>query len=69
MVDTREDEMSGGIGWGGVVIDCFKTIFSHKNRAAGEAQIETARQTCSEDGSEQFAVDEEAEVPLDEEKY
>src|SRR5215475_12075502 len=39
MIDTREDEMSGGIGRGRIVINRFKTIFAHKNRATGEAKL------------------------------
>src|SRR5436309_12053208 len=39
MIDTREKEMTGRIGRGGIVIDCFKTIFAHKNRATGEAKL------------------------------
>src|SRR5947209_17095836 len=39
MIDADEDEVSRGIGRGGIVIDRFKTIFAHKNRAAGEAKL------------------------------
>src|SRR6266576_4021794 len=39
MIDAGEDEVSRGIGRGGIVIDRFKTIFAHKKRAAGEAKL------------------------------
>src|SRR6266481_1482374 len=39
MIDAGEDEVSRGIGRGGIVIYRFKTIFAHKNRAAGEAKL------------------------------
>src|SRR6266700_922993 len=39
MIDSSEDEMSRGVGWGRVVINRFKTIFAHKNRATGEAEL------------------------------
>src|SRR6187551_3228113 len=39
MIDPREDEVSRGIGRGGVVIDRFKTIFAHKKRATGEVKL------------------------------
>src|SRR6266487_2588215 len=39
MIDAGEDEISRGIGRGGIVIYRFKTIFAHKNRATGEAKL------------------------------
>src|SRR5947199_7289073 len=39
MIDAGEDEMSRGIGRGGIVIYRFKTISAHKNRATGEAKL------------------------------
>ena len=39
LVETGEEVVSGGIGLGGIVIDRFKTIFAHKNRATGEAKF------------------------------
>src|SRR6266496_2189082 len=39
MIDAGEDEVSRGIGRGGIVIYRFKTIFAHKNRATGEAKL------------------------------
>src|SRR5207249_6911095 len=39
MIDAGEDEMSRGIGRGGIVIYRFKTIFVHKNRATCEAKL------------------------------
>src|SRR3984893_13885108 len=39
MIDSTEHEMSRGVGWGSVVINRFKTIFAHKNRATGEAKL------------------------------
>ena len=38
-MDSTEDEMSRGVGWGSVVINRFKTIFAQKNRATGEAKL------------------------------
>src|SRR5438876_4868229 len=39
MIDAGEDEMSRGIGRGGIVIYRFKTISAHKNCATGEAKL------------------------------
>ena len=39
MVDTSEEEMSGGIGRGGVVIYHFKTIFADQTRAACQIKL------------------------------
>src|SRR5882724_11197989 len=39
MIDAGEDEVSRGIGRGGIVIYRFKTIFAHKNRATGEVKL------------------------------
>src|SRR5437899_4387172 len=39
MIDAGEDEVSRGIGRGRIVINRFKTVFAHKNRAPGEAKL------------------------------
>src|SRR5438046_384753 len=39
MIDTREDEMSGGIHRGGIVIYSFKAIFPNQFRAARQAKL------------------------------
>src|SRR5213596_1996718 len=39
MIDSTEEEMSRGVVWGRVVINRFKTIFAHKNRATGEVKL------------------------------
>src|SRR5438876_3826409 len=39
MIDTDEDGVSRGIERGRIVINRFKTIFAHKNRATGEAKL------------------------------
>src|SRR5947208_968197 len=39
MIDTCENEVSRGIERGRIVINRFKTIFAHKNRATGEAKL------------------------------
>src|SRR5712692_734822 len=39
MIDTRENEMSGGIGRGGIVIYHFKTIFADQIGAARQAKL------------------------------
>ena len=39
MIDSSEDEMSRGVDWGRLVINGLKTIFAHKNRAAGEVKL------------------------------
>src|SRR6266446_6572759 len=39
MIDTREDEMSGGIGRGGIVICCFKAIFPNQFGALRQAKL------------------------------
>src|SRR5438094_4092543 len=39
MIDTREDEMSGGIGRGGIVICCVKAIFPNQFGAARQAKL------------------------------
>src|SRR5207249_4772504 len=40
MVDTREDKMSGGIERGGIVVYCFKAIFSNQIGAARQAKLQ-----------------------------
>ena len=40
MIDTREDEMSRGIGRGGIIIYCLKAIFPNQIRAARQACLE-----------------------------
>src|SRR4029077_68634 len=39
MIDPTEDEVSRGIERGRIVINRFKTISAHKNRAPGEAKL------------------------------
>src|SRR5436305_8273121 len=39
MIDTCENEVSRGIERGRIVINRFKTIFAHKNRATGDAKL------------------------------
>src|SRR5438034_4953876 len=39
MIDTREDEMSGGIGRGGIVNYCSKAIFPNQFGAARQAKL------------------------------
>src|ERR1700751_4829462 len=39
MIDSTQHEMSRGVVWGSVVINRFITIFAHKNRATGEAEL------------------------------
>src|SRR2546430_947397 len=39
MIDAGEEEVSRGIGRGRIVINRFKTIFAHKNRATREAKL------------------------------
>src|SRR5215475_13162684 len=39
MIDACENEVSRGIERGRIVINRFKTIFAHKNRATGEAKL------------------------------
>src|SRR6266513_1307094 len=39
MMDAGEDEVSRGIERGRIVINRFKTIFAHKNRATGEVKL------------------------------
>src|SRR4029077_4868139 len=39
MVDAGENEVSRGIERGRIVINRFKTIFAHKNRATGEVKL------------------------------
>src|ERR1043166_937379 len=40
MIDSREDEMTRGIGGGGIVSNRLKTIFSDQIRAARRAKLE-----------------------------
>src|SRR6266496_3620183 len=39
MIDTREDQMTGGIGRGGIVICCSKAIFPNQFGAARQAKL------------------------------
>src|SRR5207244_6794040 len=39
MIDTRENEMTTGIGRGGIVSDCFKAIFPNELGAARQAKF------------------------------
>src|SRR6266581_2161192 len=39
MIDAGEDGVSRGIGRGRIVLYRFKTIFAHKKRATGEAEL------------------------------
>src|SRR5437016_11921201 len=39
MIDAGEEEVSRGSGRGRIVINRFKTIFAHKNRATREAKL------------------------------
>ena len=39
MIDTRKDEIRGGIGRGGIVICCFKAIFPNQFGAARQAKL------------------------------
>src|SRR5438876_4577366 len=39
MIDAGEEEVSRRIGRGRIVINRFKTIFAHKNRATGEVKL------------------------------
>src|SRR5438094_5175239 len=39
MIGAGEDEVSRGIERGRIVINRFKTIFAHKNRATGEVKL------------------------------
>src|SRR5947199_10401174 len=39
MIDTREDQMTGGIDRGGIVIYCSKAIFPNQFGAARQAKL------------------------------
>jgi len=39
MIDTGEDEMTGGIERRGIVSDCLKAVFSNQFSAARQAKL------------------------------